>query len=104
LVGVLFIFAPHGRLHLSLVWDTFRSRYSNGVSAWWHDLHAGLDMFMKRVFAPACSGLYESVGLLHGGSRVKICLVVKKKLLSGFSGLLLSLIKVTHWVAKESLS
>jgi len=50
-------------------------------------------MFMKRGFAPACSGLYESVGLLHGGSRVKISLVVKKKLLSGFCGLLLSLIK-----------
>jgi len=38
-------------------------------------------MFMKRVFASACSGLYESVGLLHGGSRAKISLVVKKKLL-----------------------
>lgn len=43
-------------------------------------------MFVKKGFAPAYSGLYESVGLLHGGSRVKISLVVKKKLLSGFSG------------------
>ena len=56
-------------------------------------MHAGLDIFTKRVFAPACSDLYEGIGLLHGGSHVKISLIVKTKLLDGFCGSLLSLIK-----------